>query len=277
MKRVGILLVGLFAFAFSNEVEAQNVLDGVYIKQHATSRRVIPYTHLREADVMWSKRVWRILDMREKINHPLYFPIFEINDRKSMIQVTRSVAEEGVVTAFSPFDDEFKLPLSVTEIESIGVTETTVEIEDPETFEITEKTIKNDFNPANVKRYRLKEDYFFDKQKSELDVRTIGLCPVLEKYDENGEYKGDSDMFWIYYPEIRMVYANAEVYNTSNDSERRTIEDIFWSRQFATFIYKENNVYDRLISEYKEGLDALLEGQRIHEEIRDWEQDLWEY
>ena len=215
--------------------------------------------------------------MREKINHPLYFPIFEINDRKSMIQVTRSVAEEGVVTAFSPFDDEFKLPLSVTEIESIGVTETTVEIEDPETFEITEKTIKNDFNPANVKRYRLKEDYFFDKQKSELDVRTIGLCPVLEKYDENGEYKGDSDMFWIYYPEIRMVYANAEVYNTSNDSERRTIEDIFWSRQFATFIYKENNVYDRLISEYKEGLDALLEGQRIHEEIRDWEQDLWEY
>lgn len=277
MKRVGILLVGLFAFAFSNEVEAQNVLDGVYIKQHATSRRVIPYTHLREADVMWSRRVWRILDMREKINHPLYFPIFEINDRKSMIQVTRSVAEEGVVTAFSPFDDEFKLPLSVTEIESIGVTETTVEIEDPETFEITEKTIKNDFNPANVKRYRLKEDYFFDKQKSELDVRTIGLCPVLEKYDENGEYKGDSDMFWIYYPEIRMVYANAEVYNTSNDSERRTIEDIFWSRQFATFIYKENNVYDRLISEYKEGLDALLEGQRIHEEIRDWEQDLWEY
>jgi len=277
MKRVGILLVGLFAFAFSNEVEAQNVLDGVYIKQHATSRRVIPYTHLREADVMWSKRVWRILDMREKINHPLYFPIFEINDRKSMIQVTRSVAEEGVVTAFSPFDDEFKLPLSVTEIESIGVTETTVEIEDPETFEITEKTIKNDFNPANVKRYRLKEDYFFDKQKSELDVRTIGLCPVLEKYDENAEYKGDSDMFWIYYPEIRMVYANAEVYNTSNDSERRTIEDIFWSRQFATFIYKENNVYDRLISEYKEGLDALLEGQRIHEEIRDWEQDLWEY
>lgn len=277
MKKVGILLVGLFAFAFSNEVEAQNVLDGVYIKQHATSRRVIPYTHLREADVMWSRRVWRILDMREKINHPLYFPIFEINDRKSMIQVTRSVAEEGVVTAFSPFDDEFKLPLSVTEIESIGVTETTVEIEDPETFEITEKTIKNDFNPANVKRYRLKEDYFFDKQKSELDVRTIGLCPVLEKYDENGEYKGDSDMFWIYYPEIRMVYANAEVYNTSNDSERRTIEDIFWSRQFATFIYKENNVYDRLISEYKEGLDALLEGQRIHEEIRDWEQDLWEY
>jgi len=277
MKKVGILLVGLFAFAFSNEVEAQNVLDGVYIKQHATSRRVIPYTHLREADVMWSKRVWRILDMREKINHPLYFPIFEINDRKSMIQVTRSVAEEGVVTAFSLFDDEFKLPLSVTEIESIGVTETTVEIEDPETFEITEKTIKNDFNPANVKRYRLKEDYFFDKQKSELDVRTIGLCPVLEKYDENAEYKGDSDMFWIYYPEIRMVYANAEVYNTSNDSERRTIEDIFWSRQFATFIYKENNVYDRLISEYKEGLDALLEGQRIHEEIRDWEQDLWEY
>lgn len=277
MKKIGLLLMGIATFAFADLAEAQNVLDGVYIKQHATSRRVIPYTHLREADVMWSKRVWRVMDMREKMNHPLYYPIYEINDRKSMIQVTRSVAIEGVVTAFSPLDDEFKLPMSLTEIEAVGVVERTIEQEDPETFEIVEKVIKEPFSPENVKRYRLKEDYFFDKQKSELDVRTIGICPILEKYDENGEYKGDAPMFWIYYPEIRMIYANAEIYNPSNDSERRTIEDIFWSRQFATYIYKENNVYDRMIMDYKEGLDALLEGQRIHEEIRDWEQDLWEY
>ena len=272
-----IVLLGLLAIGFTWESNAQNVLDGAYIKQHSTSRRVIPYTHLREADVMWSKRVWRTMDMREKMNHPLYYPITRINDRRSLIQVTRDAVLEGVITAYSTDDDEFKVPLSTTEVEKIGVKEYEMEVENPDTYEMEIQKIKEDFKPENVKRWQLKEDYFFDKQKSELDVRTIGICPLLENYDDAGEYRGDVPMFWIYYPEIRMVYANAEVYNSSNDSERRTIEDIFWGRMFATTIYKENNVYNRLISEYKDGLDALLEGQRIHEEIRDWEQDLWEY
>lgn len=272
-----IVLFGLIVFGLSLSTFAQNVLDGAFIKQHATSRRVIPYTHLREADVMWSKRVWRVMDMREKINHPLYYPIEPINDRRSMIQVTRGAVLEGIVTAYDMSDDEFKVPLSVTEVEQIGVKEEIVTVEDPETYEITEKVVKNPFNPAYVKKYRLKEVYFFDKQKSELDVRTIGLCPMLEDYDDAGEYRGDIKMFWIYYPEIRMIYANSDIYNPSNGAERRTIEDIFWSRKFSSYIFKEDNVYDRLISDYKQGLDALLEGQRIHEEIRDWEQDLWEY
>lgn len=128
-----------------------------------------------------------------------------------------------------------------------------------------------------MKRYRLKEEYLFDKQRSELDIRTIGICPILEKYDDEGEYKGDQAMYWIFHPSIRNTFSKVEVYNPNNNAIRMTLEDVFWSRHFSTYIYKESNVYDRNIQDYKEGLDAMLESQRIHEEIRDWKQDLWEY
>ena len=36
-----------------------NVLDGVYIQEHIPTKRVVQYTHLREADVMWSRKIWR--------------------------------------------------------------------------------------------------------------------------------------------------------------------------------------------------------------------------
>ncbi|MFN9324264.1 MAG: hypothetical protein ACK6A5_02620, partial [Flavobacteriales bacterium] len=66
---------------------AQTVLDGAYIKEHTKTKRVVPYTHIREADVMWARRVWRTIDLREKMNHPLYYPTEAINDRKSLFDV----------------------------------------------------------------------------------------------------------------------------------------------------------------------------------------------
>jgi len=74
-----------------------------------------------------------------------------------------------------------------------------------------------------------------------------------------------------------MVFATEEVYNSKNDAERRTFEDIFWKRQFASYIYKETNVYERRINEYATGMDALLESERIKEEIFNLEHDLWEF
>lgn len=217
------------------------------------------------------------MDLKQKINLPLYYPIYETNDRRSMLDVSRTAAIQGDVYAYSPLHDEFSMPMSQTEIENIGVNEKEIEYEDPETFEITTKTVRTDFEPANVLRYRLKEEYFFDRQRSELDVRTIGFCPILEVYDQDGEFKGEQAKFWIYYPSIRKTFATVEVFNPQNNSARMTIEDVFWSRRFSTYIFKESNTYDRNIDDYKEGIDALLESQRIHEEIRDWEQDLWEY
>jgi gliding motility associated protien GldN len=271
----------LLAFSALVSVEAlgQNVLDGVYVKEHYPTRRVVPYTHLREADVMWATRIWRKIDLREKINQPMYFPVQAIKNRRSLTQVIVEAVKEGSLTAYDAVDDEFSQTLTKAEIEKKLMRIDTLYLEDPNPpYEMKMTIVPNEFDPATVKEYRVKEDWFFDKQRSVLDVRIIGLCPVQEKFDQNGEFRGTEPMFWIYFPEARNIFASAEVFNRSNDAERRTLEDIFWKRMFGSYIYKEKNVYDRLISDYlPNGLDQLLEAEKIKGEIFHLEHDLWEF
>ena len=88
LKKIVLITIVVLNFATISRVNAQsNILDGVYVKEHTIERRVIPYTYLREADVMWSKRIWRIIDLREKLNHDMYFPIDVIAGRRSLMQV----------------------------------------------------------------------------------------------------------------------------------------------------------------------------------------------
>ena len=153
-------------------------------------------------------------------------------------------------------------------------------IESPEPpYDLQMTVIEEEFNPANVKEFRLKEDWFFDRQKSILDVRIIGIQPVADNVDrQTGEIRGTEPMFWVYFPEARNIFASAEVFNRQNDAERRTMEDIFWKRMFGSYIYKEKNVYDRQIAEYMlNGIDQLLEAEKIKDDIFILEHDLWEY
>ena len=266
--------------AISFEGFSQNVLDGVYVKEHYPTRKVIPYTHLREADVMWSTRIWRKLDLREKINQPLYYPTESIKNRRSLTQVMIEAVREGSLTAYDPLDDEFTMTLTKAEIERKLMFIDTLYIESPDPpYELQMQVVEEPFNPSNVKEIRLKEDWFFDRQKSILDVRIIGIQPVADNIDRTtGEVRGKEPMFWVYFPEARNIFASAEVFNRQNDAERRTMEDIFWKRMFGSYIYKEKNVYDRLISDYMlNGIDQLLEAEKIKEQIFILEHDLWEY
>lgn len=274
-KRIitGLVLMGTL---FSLSLKGQNVLDGIYVPEHAPSRQVIPFTPLREADVMWLKRVWRVIDLREKINHTLYFPVEPIMDRRSLTQVIYQAVLEGTITPYGTLDDEFTVQLTKAEVEQ-STTRVDTEYIENEFGDVEPVAIKEEFNPGNVKRYRLKEEWFFDNQKSVLEARIIGICPVAEKFDENGDYKGELPLFWIYYPESRELFSKEPVYNMHNDAERRTLEDIIWKRMFSSYLYKESNVYDRKIQDYKIDLDLLLEGQKIEKHIFDLEQDLWEY
>lgn len=259
---------------------AQNVLDGVYVKEHYPTRKVIPYTHLREADVMWATRIWRKLDLREKINQPLYYPTESIKNRRSLTQVILEAVREGSLTAYDPLDDEFTMTLTKAEIERKLLFIDTLYIESPDPpYELQMQVVEEPFQSSNVKEIRLKEDWFFDRQKSILDVRIIGIQPVADNVDRTtGEMRGKEPMFWIYFPEARNIFASAEVFNRQNDAERRTMEDIFWKRMFGSYIYKEKNVYDRQISDYMlNGIDQLLEAEKIKEDIFILEHDLWEY
>lgn len=253
-------------------------LDGVYYKHAIPNRLPIPYEHLREADVMWTKRIWRVIDMRQKINLPLYYPMDKQAGRQSLMQVIYTSVTEGTIPAYSTENDEFLNIVSVAELKKQLDRFDTIPMTRPyPPYDEYDSVIAEPFRTSDVYLMRVKEDWFFDKQRSVMDVRIIGLCPIKEEYDENGEFKGYKALFWVYFPDCRPLFAKYDVFNRFNDAERRSFDDLFWKRIFGSYIYKENNVYDRRIVQYAKNLDGLLEAERAKDDIFKMEHDLWEY
>lgn len=276
---VPVLLLGMF---LGNQVMAQTLLDDIYEPDHIPNRKPIPYKYLREADAMYKKRVWRVIDLREKINLNLYYPTSPINSRMSLIDLLLlGVNNEGLIV-YNTDDDRFTQPMGRSQIETnFGAGDRTIEVPD-ENGDIQTVTIKGEINSTEVKQYWLKEDWFFDRKHSTMEVRIIGLSPI-RFYVKNDEGSEDAEVrksyvFWVYFPEVRRILANHEVFNNNNDAERRTFDDIFFKRYFNSFIIKVSNVYDdRSISQYSLGIQSLLEAEALKKQITDYEQDLWEY
>jgi len=282
MKKILFIIIAAFLLANTADAQVQTVLDGAYVKEHNATKRVIPYPHLREADVMWSKRIWRVVDLREKINHPFYYPKEDIEDRRSLFNVIKhALLVEGSLTAYglgpTDDDDEFRYALQPAEIDSVLNQKVTRRRQNLDTEEWEEVETIEPIESGVITQYMLKEDWIFDKQRSERYVRIIGIAPMKEDYNDEGEKRGYKTLFWLYFPECRYVFANADVYNRQNDAQRRTFEDLFQQRFFASYITKETNVYDRTISSYYQGIDALLEAERIKGDLFEIEHDLWNY
>lgn len=269
------MLIGVLAFAQPGNTVLGPGLPGVIVKDNY-QEKVVRYEYVREADAAWMKKVWRNVDLREKQNHYMYFPLEEIISRRSLIQIIRSRIAEESLTAYNSMNDEFTSPMTSSEALAIGTGNEEVTFQTPEGND-TIMSIEIDFDYSSVTSYRVMEEWYFDKETSYMHVQIIGICPIMDVYDENGELKGKTPMFWLYFPELRNFLVMEESFNRQNDAERRSFDHMLVNRKFSSYVIKESNVYDRNINEYKQGIDAQLEGRRIHEELRDWEQDLWEY
>jgi gliding motility associated protien GldN len=225
------------------------------------------------------------MDLREKVNHQFYYPINPIQDRASLFDVVRkAVLEEGTLTAYGTgpvgTDDEFKYPLSAAQVDSLlNPTTTTMVDTDLDGEPDTPTETKNSITSQEILYFQVKEDWIWDRHRSERYVRIIGIAPMYEKSIGDGDESAKSvqPLFWLYYPECRYVFANSEAFNPFNDAQRRTFEDIFQKRYFASYIVKESNVYDRKIADYARGVDGLLEAERIKDDLFTLEHDLWHY
>ena len=282
MRRFLLSTIVVCLFGAGTGLKAQSVLDGVYIKEHTQTKKVVPYPSIREADVMWAKRIWQVIDLKEKINLPLYYPLQEIQNRKNLFDVIRhGLLVDGSVTAYSTGvignDDEFKIPLSKADIEGMLTRIDTTYTMDLDTGEPVQVIQEITVESSDIKKFKIKEDWFFDRQRSERYVRIIGIAPMIEVKGEDGEVRGTRDMFWLYFPECRYLFANYDIFNRENDAERRSFDDYFWKRQFNSYVVKEANVYDRNIAQYTTGIDHLLESERIKQDIFEIEHDLWSY
>jgi len=286
MKKVLFIVLTLLAVAAldlttrAQPIEDPPPRDGVYDKTAIKEVQPIPYPYLREADVVWTRRIWRIIDMREKMNQPFYFPEKPQNDWRSFVQILMDGLREETIIAYSPESDQFLVPMKYTEIRDKLEKIDSVRLPRPDNPDIMYDTvIRNEFDPANVKKLKIKEDYYFDRQRSVMEVRILGICPVVDEIDKTtGEKRFEKNLFWVYFPECRNLFAKNEMFNMKNGSAGRlTYDDVFMKRIFSSYVYKEENVYDRAINEYSAGVDALLEAENAKSSLFEFESGLWEY
>lgn len=262
-----------FAIAQDNLEEVEEKLDGAYEKVTLKEREIIPYDHVRESDVIWSKRIWRVIDCKEKVNLPFVHP------KLGLVKVVHDAAKKGELQVYNPGEigEVFKETISTQDVQNIGVRNDTISRINIETGLEERVATFNDFDPSTVTKLRLKEDWFFDKETSTMLVRIIGVALIREKLTENGDVLGDEVMYWVYYPDLRSILSQYPVYNIKNEAATMSWEDLFEIRYFSSYVMKESNAYDRRIKDYAAGLDLLYESDRIQNDIRNYESDLWEY
>ncbi|MBL7732655.1 MAG: gliding motility protein GldN [Chitinophagaceae bacterium] len=257
--------------------------DNAFDKSGLTQRTPLPYEHLRWDDALYAEKVWRELDLREKVNKVFQYDATDDNGSQMFIDMLLKAVNSGEVTAFA--DDRFTTPMTVQEIQQLtqGSADTN-EVRDVNNPNIIKEYIvtRKTFNPREVMRIRIKEEWVFDRESSRMFCRILGICPIKSVIDERTKKeRGISAMFWIYYPDLRPILARYEVYNSKNMGQSRmTWEELFESRMFSSYILKSSieNPGNKYIRSYiKDPILALLEGDNIKEKIFNFEQDLWSY
>ncbi|HUQ65754.1 MAG TPA: gliding motility protein GldN [Flavitalea sp.] len=252
-------------------------------------RTPLDYEHIREDDATYVQRVWREIDVHEKLNIPFVYKAESDDGNQRFIMILLNAIKKGEVTAFSAVggDDRFTTPLPFTQIAELIVGKPKTQqipdwANDPDGSKglMKDTTINAEFNPDLVERYWIKEDVVFDKESSRMYTRILGIAPLQTILNDDGSFRAVTPIFWVYYPDLRPMLAKFDVYNGRNFGAKMSWEELFESRMFASRIIKStiNNPNDFYISSYvKDPILALLEGENIKEKIFNYEQDLWSY
>ena len=300
---IAILVLGLSAttFAQSNLLNAKTpdqIGKKTEAELSADNDKPLPYGYVHDRDILMGKRIWEFVDLDERVNFPLYFPVegdvMSSPDRRPLYNVLINGIKEGKITEV--YDSSyFTTKKTLKDIESSLYTVDTTDVgreqmnEDMDAYRNGTKKIdeeyirKTEIEAYNVHAYRIVGYWYFDKRQGELKYRLLGICPVvpdvfsLKNGDAELEYV---DLFWVYFPSTRDILHEAKAFNNRNSAMPFSFDHLLNARRFSGMIYLEENVYgDRKIADYmKENAQMqLLESDRVKEKIRDFEQDMWNY
>jgi len=259
--------------------------DGAFAPDTSTTVIPLDYEYLRKDDALFAEKVWRELDLREKMNQPFRYNSQDDNGDQKFIAILINAVRTGKVLAFQ--DDRFTQPLDQAGVQQAmggAAGMDTNKVFDPnDNSKILEYVVTpRTFNTNDVMKLRIKEQWIFDRESSRMFCRIIGICPLKTDYFEGTKReRGVVPMFWIYYPDLRPLLASYQVYNAKNmGASRMTWEELFESRMFSSYIIKSelDNPSNRTIQAMiKDPILRLLEGDNIKNRIFDYEQNLWAY
>ncbi|MEY3195057.1 MAG: hypothetical protein RIQ78_1154 [Bacteroidota bacterium] len=268
----GGLLLNTLVFAQKSEMALPGPLDDITERTVVTNHRSLPYQPIREADILWEKRIWRLVDVREKINQSFSAP------ESPLFQIIFEAALAGDLPVYSTENDRFTKRLAVSDIQrQLYKTDTILTI-DVVTGDDKVQVIQNEVSWEDVKRFRIKESWFFDAKTATLQHRILGIAPLLEVRDENGDFRLEMPLFWVHYPSARALLAQHKaVTHNDNWANNTTWEDIFEMRYFASTILKENNVQDLRLQDMYSGLDLVMQAEKIEAELFNREHDVWSW
>jgi len=284
------LFVGSSAFAQpATQLSKKSlVLNGAFERGIIKDKEPLPYPPVRESDVIWSKTIWRNVDLRERMNYPLYYPTELFQSRRSLVQTFVQAIQEGRITAYdADADDEFTAVLSAKDvIGRFNASDRTVRRTTDDGRDTT-VIIRGEINWGEVQELLIKEVWFFDKHYSQMFVRIIGICPVRVYYKElrtggDEEAVGErtkQQLFWIYYPDARKVLANTPCFTGENETSQTSFDDVLEKRRFNSYIIAESdNQNNRKLNSFtRNDFEKMLKAEEIKSKLFNFEQDLWEY
>jgi gliding motility associated protien GldN len=298
-----VLVISATTFAQSNLLNAKTpdqIGKKTIAELSADNDKPLPYGYVHDRDILMGKRIWEFIDLDERVNFPLYYPVegdvISSPDRRPLYNVLINGIKEGKITEV--YDSSyFTTKKTLKEIEASLFTVDTTDVgleqmnEDLDAYRKGTKKIdaeyirKTEIEAYDVIAYKVVGYWYFDKRQGELKYRLLGICPVMpDVFDKkNGtapEVAEPVELFWVYFPSTRDILHEAKAFNNRNSAMPFSFDHMLNARRFSGMIYLEENVYgDRKIADYmKENAQMqLLESDRVKEKIRDFEQDMWNY
>ncbi len=262
--------------------EAQIALD---------NDKPLEYGYVDDRDILWSKTIWEVIDLDERVNFPMYYPIDTIDigaDRRSLYDVLIKSIKSGKLTDVyvdSYFTEKRKFSDLEATLKKVDTTDLGYEQLNAGEQISQEYINRRDLTAADIEEYRVKGIWYFDKRQGELKYRLLGIAPVapdVNFIDDESMSPEDAlvELFWVWYPSARQILHDSKVFNQRNSSQPISFDMLLNARRFNAVIYKEENVHgDREVKDYiaENALFQLLESERIKEQIRNREQDMWAY
>lgn len=253
----------------------------------SNDEKPLAYGYVDDRDLLWSKTVWEIIDLDERVNFPYYYPTDTLNlgpERRSLFDVLKkNLGSNNIKEVYK--SAYFREKLTYEEIQerlvAVDTTDAGYEQFNADGFVDPQFIERRRITAAEIRQYKIKGTWYFDKRLGELKYRLLAICPVapdvaIKKLP--GEEEDLVELFWVWFPDARTSLNSNKVFNTRNSSQPITYDHMLNSRRFSSIIYKEENVYeDREVKDYiyEDALRMLLESERIKSVIRDYEQDMW--